>query len=154
MNNNELLNTIIDLQNKENNKSSKEEKNKENTSNDENLRQLLLNKKEKKYKSDNYKNIIIMLAVIVFIGGIIAGNHFKVNTIKDYYKDKDIIELKSYMYEDAFNDNLMFTIWGSGIIFIFISCLINSILKTLEEIKEIQKETLKKSFNLKNTLNI
>ena len=31
MNNNELLNTIIDLQNKENNKSSKEEKNKENT---------------------------------------------------------------------------------------------------------------------------
>lgn len=142
MNNNELLNTIIDLKNKESVKTNKTEKDSTNASIDEALRQSLLNKKEKKYRSDNYKNIIIILAIIIFIGGIIAGNYFKVNTIKDYYKDKDVIELKSYMYEEVFNVNLTFTIWGSGIIFTFVCCLINSILKTLEEIKEIQNNYL------------
>lgn len=134
MNNNELLNTIINLQNKESVKTNKTEKDNTNAS--------ILNEKEKKYRSDNYKNIIIILAIIIFIGGIIAGNYFKVNTIKDYYKDKDVIELKNYMYEEVFNINLTFTIWGSGIIFTFVCCLINSILKTLEEIKEIQNNYL------------
>lgn len=89
--------------------------------NDEELRNTLLNKKEKTYKADKYRNTIIIIAIMTFIGGIILGNTFQVAVTK---------------YSSEFNSQLMFTVWGSDLVFTLFMLLLCDILKTQEQIKE------------------
>lgn len=89
--------------------------------NNEELRQSLLNKEEKKYKADTYKTIIVLIAIVIFIGGIVVGNTFQIPTTK---------------YSSDFNSQLMFTVWGSDLIFTLFMLLLCDILKTQEQIKE------------------
>lgn len=100
-----------------------EKENITNNSNNE-LRQSISNKKEIKYKADTYKNIIIILAIITFIGAIILGDIYKTTSLKDY------------MYETTFNTQLMYICWASDFIFTLFMLLLCDILKTQEQIKE------------------
>lgn len=92
-----------------------------------------MDKKQKKL-SDTYFLIIIILAILIFIGGIVLGDVYKITQLKDAYKDTTLA-IKDYMYETTFNTPLMLTIWASDFIFTLFMLLVNDILKVLEDIK-------------------
>ena len=89
---------------------------------------------KEKYISDRYFTIIIILAIIIFIGGIALGNMYPSITLKDYYKSTSL-QLQDYMYDSTFNVPLMLTVWGSDFIFTLFMLLLCDILKTQEQIK-------------------
>lgn len=92
--------------------------------NNEELKQSILNKKERKYKADTYKTIVIVLAIIIFVGGIILADKYSSIALTSYYENTN------------FNSQLMCICWASDFVFTLFMLLLCDILKTQEQIKE------------------
>lgn len=80
-----------------------------------------MEKEKTKYIADTYSLIIATLCVFIFLGGIVLGGTFQIQTTK---------------YSSEFNYILMLSIWASDFVFTLFMQLLCNILKTQEQIKE------------------